>query len=178
MSAHAVISVLVTLAVFVALQRRGASTDLLFLGGLVVVTVAGVISPAEALSGFANPAVVTIGALFVVATGLRTTGILDRVGDRLLGTARTVGQAMIRITLAVLGLSAFVNNTPVVAMVVPVVLDWCRRRGISPSRLLIPLSYLAILGGTCTLIGTGTNIVVNGLLREQHHLAVPGRYMP
>jgi len=171
MSPHAWISVLITLAVFAALWRRGGPTDLLFLGGLMGVTVTGVISPAEALTGFANPAVITVGALFVVATGLGTTGVLDRIGNRLLGTARTVGQATLRITFTVLGVSAFVNNTPVVAMFVPVLLDWCRRRGISPSRLLIPLSYVAILGGTCTLIGTSTNIVVNGLLREQQELA-------
>ena len=171
MSADAWISVLVMVAVFVALQlRRAIPTDLLFLGGLVVVTVLGVISPEQAMAGFANQAVLMIGALFVVAAGLRSTGVLDRIGHYLLGSARTAGAALVRIALAVAGISAFVNNTPVVAMLVPVVLDWCRKRGVSPSRLLIPLSYLAIMGGTCTLIGTSTNIVVNGLLKESHDL--------
>ena len=162
------ISVLVALLVFAGLQsRRGVPADLLFLGGLVAVTVLGVITPAEALRGFANPAVVTIGALFVVAAGLRSTGVLDWVGNRLLGTAQTASGAMLRLAFTVVGSSAFINNTPVVAMFVPVVLDWCRKRGVSPSRLLIPLSYLAIMGGTCTLIGTSTNIVVNGMLEEK-----------
>lgn len=169
MSVPAWISVLVTLAVFAAmLLRRGASTDLLFLGGLVLVTVLGVISPAEALAGFANEAVITIGALFVVAAGLRSTGVLDQVGNWLLGTARTADSASGRLTLIVGAISAFVNNTAVVAAFVPVVLDWCRRRGVSPSRLLIPVSYMAIMGGTCTLIGTSTNLIVNGLLHEEY----------
>jgi di/tricarboxylate transporter len=164
---HPWISVAVTAAVFLAMWRRGGPTDLLFLGGLVVVTVSGVIRPEQALSGFANPAVITVGALFVVAAGLRWTGVLDRVGHQLLGTARTAGAAAARLTFTVVGISAFINNTPVVAMFVPVVLDWCRKRGVSPSRLLMPLSYLAIMGGTCTLIGTSTNLVVNGLLEQQ-----------
>jgi di/tricarboxylate transporter len=164
---HPWISVLITAVVFVAMWRRGGPTDLVFLGGLVVVTVCGVLRPEEALAGFANPAVITVGALFVVAAGLRSTGVLDRVGHQLLGTARTAGAAMLRLTFSVVGVSAFINNTPVVAMFVPVVLDWCRKRGVSPSRLLMPVSYLAIMGGTCTLIGTSTNIIVNGLLEQQ-----------
>ncbi len=168
MSFDAWISLAVTLAVFVGLQqRRNIPADLLFLGGLVTVTLFGVITPREALAGFANPAVVTIGALFIVAAGLRSTGVLDAIGNLLLGTAKTVGGAMRRVLGVVLGISAFINNTPVVAMFVPVLLTWCRRRGISPSRVLLPVSYVAIMGGTCTLIGTSTNIIVNGLLREE-----------
>ncbi len=169
MSLHALISLLVTLAVFVVLQmRRGAPTDVLFMGGLMVVTLLGVVSPTEALAGFANPALLTVGALFVVAAGLQTTGVLDRIGQHLLGNARNTTSAMWRLSVVLAGTSAFVTNTAVVAMFVPVVLDWCRRRGISPSRLLIPVSYLAIMGGTCTLIGTSTNLIVNSLLKDQY----------
>ena len=169
MSTEAWLSVLVVLGVFAGLQlRRGAGTDLLFLAGIVAVVAMGVLPPTEALAGFANPAVMMIGALFVVAAGLRSTGVLDRVGHHLLGTVQTAGAATARLALTVTGISAFVNNTPVVAMLVPVVLDWCRKRGVSPSRLLIPISYLAILGGTCTLIGTSTNIVVNGMLQDEY----------
>jgi di/tricarboxylate transporter len=167
MSTSAWISLCVTLAVFAALQlRRRVSADLLFLGGLVVVTLLGVIPPEDAVAGFANPAVLMIGSLFVVAAALRATGVLDWIGNQLLGTARTAGQALVRLSIAVVSISAFINNTPVVAMLVPVVLDWCRKRGVSPSRLLIPVSYFAILGGTCTMIGTSTNIVINGLLAK------------
>ncbi|MBN2023605.1 MAG: anion permease [Pirellulales bacterium] len=169
------LSLLVTAAVFAGLQiSRGGSTDLLFAGGLVAVVVLGVIPPESALAGFANPAVLMIGALFIVAAGLRGTGVLDAIGHRLLGTALDARGALVRLSVAVAGISAFVNNTPVVAMFVPTVIDWCRRRGVSPSRLLIPLSYLAILGGTCTLVGTSTNIVVNGLLQDEHAARADG----
>jgi len=175
MPVEAWLSLAVTAAVFLALQfHRGGNTDVLFLGGVVAVVLLGVIPPEAALAGFANPAVLMIGALFVVAAGLRSTGVLDGVGHRLLGTARTATTALARLSVAVVGASAFINNTPVVAMLVPVVIDWCRRRGISPSRLLIPLSYLAILGGTCTLIGTSTNIVVNGLLQDEYAARAAG----
>jgi len=168
MSLDAWLALTVTLAVFAALQfRRNVAADLLFLGGLVAVTLLGIITPDQALAGFANPAVVTIGALFVVAAGLQSTGVLDWLTNRLLGMAHNARAATRRLLVTVLGASAFVNNTPVVAMFVPVVLDWCRRRGVSPSRLLLPISYVAIMGGTCTLIGTSTNIIVNGMLKEE-----------
>ena len=164
---HQFIAVSVTVLVFLTLMlRRGAPTELVFLGGLVAVTLAGVIGPEQALVGLANPAVVTIAALYVVAAGLRTTGALDLIGYHLLGTARTEGSALLRLTAPLVGLSALINNTPIVAMTVPTVIDWCRRVGVSPSRLLMPVSYLAILGGTCTLIGTSTNLIVNGLILE------------
>ncbi len=183
MSPDAWICLAVTLAVFLGLQRRGAPADLLFLAGLSTVTLFGVISPKEALSGFANPAVITIGALFVVAAGLRSTGALDLIGRRVLGRAGTSQSALARLAAPVVGLSAFMNNTPIVAMLVPVVVDWCRRHGVSPSRLLIPISYLAIMGGTCTLIGTSTNLVISGMLSQERdqlsqdrdqRLAAPG----
>jgi di/tricarboxylate transporter len=163
------IAIAITVTVFlVMVLRRGVPTDLLFLGGVVALTILGVLSPQNALAGFSNPAVLTIGALFVVSAGLRATGVLDRVGNQLLGSAKTVGQAFGRLMASVLTISAFIMNTAVVAMFVPIVLDWCRRRGVSPSRLLIPVSYLAIMGSTCTLIGTSTNIIVNGLLKEEY----------
>jgi di/tricarboxylate transporter len=161
------ITLLVTATVFVALVWN-LPADLMFVGATAVLTLAGVISSRDALSGFSNPAVVTVGALFVVAAGLRETGALDYLGQRVLGTARTEGSGLRRLTAIVVPLSAFMNNTPIVAMFIPMVLDWCRRNRISPSKLLIPVSYLTILGGTCTLIGTSTNLVVQGLLIEEH----------
>ena len=153
-----------TIAVFVLMQwRRSVSVDLLFLSGLVVVTITGVLETEQALAGFSSNAVVLIGALFAASAGLRTTGVLDWVGSRLLGRATTERGALWRLT-AVAPVSAFVLNTPLVAMAAPVVVDWCRQRNISPSRLLMPLSYLTILGGVCTLIGTSTTLVINGKL--------------
>ncbi|MFP6657778.1 MAG: SLC13 family permease [Pirellulales bacterium] len=167
MPPDAIIALSVTVLVFVVLlTHRSVSTDLVFLAGLVGVTILGVITPDVALRGFANPAVITIGSLYVIAAGLRSTGGLDLIGHRLLGTARTEKAALLRLTAPVVAFSALINNTPIVAMTVPTVIDWCRRVGVSPSRLLMPISYLAILGGACTLIGTSTNLVVNGLLVE------------
>ena len=152
-----------TVAIFVLMQRRrGVPIELLFLGGLVLVTLAGVLTPEQALDGFSSKAVVMIGALFAVSAGLRSTGALDWIGNRLLGKATTERGALLRLTAAVVPTSAFVLNTPLVAMMAPVVVDWCRRRNISPSRLLLPLSYLTIVGGVCTLIGTSTTLVING----------------
>jgi len=165
------IAIVVTALVFIGLQmRRRLPVDLMFIGALVAVTVTGVISPEEALENFSNPAVITIAGLLVVAAGLKTTGVLDRIGQLLLGNVEKEGQAMRRIALVLVSTSAFVLNTALVAMTVPVVMDWCRRRNISPSKLLIPVSYFAILGGVCSLIGTSTTLIVNGLLREQYEI--------
>ncbi|MCH2114056.1 MAG: SLC13 family permease [Pirellulales bacterium] len=159
------IALLVTVSIFLAMQRRRAlPVDFLFLSGLAMVTLTGVLSPQQALAGFSNKALIMIGALFAASAGLRTTGALDWLGNRLLGGATTAQSALVRLAATVVPASAFVLNTPLVAMLAPVVVDWCRRRGISPSRLLIPLSYLTILGGICTLIGTSTTLVINAKL--------------
>ena len=183
-AAHPWIAVAVTVTVFVILQvRRGVPTDLLFLTALLVVTLTGVISPQEALAGFANPAPIAIAGLLIVAAGLRSSGALDLLGSRLLGKARTEQQALWRLAPTLLVASAFTLNTALVAMTMPAVIDWCRRQNISPSRLLLPLSYLIILGGVCTVIGTSTTLVVNGLLREEQQkhrqvLAAPSETQP
>ncbi|MBP85156.1 MAG: SLC13 family permease [Planctomycetaceae bacterium] len=174
---HPWIALGATAFVFVGLQvRRGAPTDLLFLVGLLVVTLTGVITSADALQGFANEAVVTIGALLVVAAGLRSSGVMDWFGTKLLGSIETERGALLRLTPALIVSSAFLLNTALVAMVAPVVVDWCRVRRISPSRVLLPVSYLAILGGVCTLIGTSTTLVANGILftEQAKRQAIPG----
>ncbi len=163
------IAIAATVSVFVGLQaRRGVPTDLLFILGAAFVTAVGIITPEEAFRGLANPAVVTIGALLVVAEGLRRTGVLDWVGRHLLGSIKTERGALLRLLATLLAASSFMLNTAVVAMMAPVVVDWCRRRQISPSRLLLPVSYLAILGGTCTLVGTSTTLVANAILDSEY----------
>jgi len=158
-----------TAVVFLTLQfRRGTPTDLLFLLGLVFVTVTNVITPEQALIGFASTAILTIAGLLVCAEALKSTGVLDWVGNRLLGQVQSERSALLRLALSLVSTSAFVLNTALVAMMSPVVLDWCRRRNISPSRMMIPVSYLAILGGVCTLVGTSTTLVVNGELAKQY----------
>ncbi|TWT38117.1 Sodium-dependent dicarboxylate transporter SdcS [Posidoniimonas corsicana] len=159
------LAILVTALVFLGLQVRRVPVELLFLSGLAVITLAGVITPKMALKGFSEPAVILIGALFAASAGLRTTGALDWVGNLLLGRATSERGALLRLTL-VAPISAVVLNTPLVAMLAPVVIDWCRKRDVSPSRLLMPLSYFTILGGVVTVIGTSTTLVCNAKLSE------------
>ncbi len=168
MSVDAWITVGITVLVFVALVREIAPADLLFLAATALLAMLGIITTEQAFSGFANPGVLMVAVLFVVAAGLRETGLLDYVGQHILGSVKSERKALARLAGLVLPLSAFLNNTPIVAMLMPVTIDWCRRQQSSPSRLLIPLSFLAILGGTCTLIGTSTNLVVNGLMVSEH----------
>jgi di/tricarboxylate transporter len=158
----------ITLAVigflFAALFKNLAPPDLLFLGATAFLSALGIITPEEAFAGFSNSGMLTVAFLFVVVAGMRETGLLNFVGRHVLGRAKSERNVLARLAAVVLPMSAFLNNTPIVAMFVPIVLDWCRRHQSAPSRLLIPLSFLAILGGTCTLIGTSTNLVVNGLM--------------
>jgi di/tricarboxylate transporter len=161
----AVITLAVMLGIFLAIQIRGGlAMDALFLAGLIVCVLVGAVSPAEALRGFANPGLITVAALFVVAAGLKTTGCIDWVAYRVLGRVGSAYSALLLLTPTLLALSAFFNNTPIVAIMVPLVLTWCRQRGVSPSKVLMPVSFLTILGGICTLVGTSTNLIVNGLL--------------
>ncbi|MEO1519565.1 MAG: SLC13 family permease [Cyanobacteria bacterium J06633_2] len=138
--------------------------EIVFLGALAILLVSGVLSEGEALAGFSNSGMVTVGVLYVVVAGLQQTGGLSWISQRVLGRPSSLTKAMIRLMVPVMGMSAFLNNTPVVAMFIPVVNEWSRKLRISPSKLMIPLSYAAIFGGVCTLIGTSTNLVVNGLL--------------
>jgi di/tricarboxylate transporter len=164
MAFEAYITLAVVALVLYGLIKNIAPADWLFLAAVVLLAAIGILTPEEAFAGFANTGMLTVAALFVVAAGLRDTGILDYVGQKTLGSARTLSAVSLRLTGLILPLSGFLNNTPIVAMLMPVVVDWCRRNDVSPSKLLIPLSYLTILGGTCTLIGTSTNLVVSGLM--------------
>lgn len=166
-AAHPWIAIATTVAVFLGIQfARRVPVDLLFLLALCFVTLFGVISPQTAISGFASRAVLAISGLLVVSAGLRKTGVLDWIGAKILGRATNERSALLRLTGPIVISTAFVLNTALVAMMMPVILDWCRQRNLSPSKLLLPLSYLTILGGVCTLIGTSTTLVVNEKLRD------------
>ena len=167
--AWAVGSVLV--GVLIALARGWSRPDVLTLGGLAAVLTLGLFSdrlptPEQAVAGFGSEALVTVGLLFVVAAGVTRTGALRRVALPLLGRPATAAGAQARLILPVAGLSAFLNNTPVVAMCLGEARAFGRRVGVKPSKLLLPLSYASILGGVCTLVGTSTNLIVDGLFRE------------
>ena len=164
----------VVVAMIGALIREVARPDLILVGSLGLLLLAGVVSPEQAFSGFANTAVLTVGALFVVAAGVQRTqalSALDRVFFASTQADRTdvalLRRSLPRIMLSASVLSAFLNNTPIVAMFIPRVQQWADRAGLASSKLLIPLSYAAIVGGMMTLIGTSTNIVVSGLLQAE-----------
>jgi di/tricarboxylate transporter len=148
--------------------------DLILAASLTVLILAGVLSPEAALAGLGNPGLATVAVLYVVVAGLVDTGAVHVLGTRLLGRPKHVDTAILRLMLPLTAISAFLNNTPLVAMFVPVVEEWAKRTRLSVSKLMIPLSYAAILGGTCTLIGTSTNIIVNGLVEQRTDLGAVG----
>lgn len=136
------------------------------MGALTLLITFGVLTGAEALAGFANEGLITVAAMFVVAAGINASGGAELIVTRLLGRPKKVRAAMWRMFSPVAVLSGFLNNTPVVATMIPAVNSWSRKTGIAPSKLMIPLSYASILGGTTTLIGTSTNLVLNGQYRS------------
>lgn len=151
-----------TLATLLLLVLTRVGPHLVMMAVLTLLSCVGILSPAEALGGFSNSGLITVAAMFVVATGIHASGGVDLLVDKVLGQPTGVRSALLRIFAPVTVLSAFLNNTPVVATMIPAIHAWSRKIGIAPSKLMIPLSYTAILGGTMTLIGTSTNLVVNG----------------
>ena len=166
----ALLTLVVVAANILLLVFTRIGPDIILVAGVSVLLLAGVLPPKEALSGLANEGMVTVGVLYVVVAALRETGGVDWVGGRLFGRPRSLLGAQARMMVPVAAMSAFLNNTPLVAMMIPAVSDWSKRHGFSASKLMIPLSYAAIFGGTCSLIGTSTNLVVNGLLISQTSL--------
>ena len=154
-------------AVIYGLAKDVAKPDLILLGGLGLLLISGVLAPIEGFSGFANPAVITIGALFVVAAGVQRTEALKVLDRILFSPSNRMPIILLRLMMPSAALSAFMNNTPLVAMLIPRVQQWGEARGLPASRLLIPLSYATILGGMTTLLGTSTNIIVSGQLRME-----------
>ena len=164
---HLVIVGLLIVGVFVAFIRDWASPDVIAMSGLAVVVVAGILTPGEMLLVFANSAPLTIGAMFILSAALDRTGVIDQMGSLFSKIAgKNELQALLVLMVMAAGLSAFVNNTPVVVVFLPIVLGLSRTTGLKASRLLIPLSFAAMLGGTCTLIGTSTSLLVDGLATE------------
>ncbi|NBC65814.1 MAG: TRAP transporter large permease subunit [Bacteroidetes bacterium] len=148
------------------------SPDVVFLGGLTTIILLGVVPVSDALVGFSNEGMLTVAALYVVATGLRETGAIQYVIQNLLGAPKELWKTQARIIAPVMGMSAFLNNTPIVASFIPALQEWAKTYGVNVSKIMIPLSYAAILGGTCTLIGTSTNLIVNGLLISEKNVAL------
>ena len=164
---EAILSLIVAAMLLVCLALRVGAKEVLALGCLGILVLAQNLSgsnllpdPSQAVAGFGNQGLVTIGLLFAAVAGLEFTGGTELATGWLLRKARSLTDAQSRLLIPVAALSGFLNNTPVVLALIPVVGDLSKRIGVSSSRLLLPLSYAAILGGMCTLIGTGTNLIV------------------
>ena len=165
---HLIIVFALVATVFTAFLREWASPDLVALSAMGVLLVAGILSADETLAVFSNSAPVVIGCMFVLSAGLERTGAIDSLAHvfmRLAGTNEW--RALLALALLIVPLSATVNHLPVVVVFVPVILALARNTDLKASRLLIPLSYFSILGGTCTLIGMKTNLLVNGIAHRR-----------
>jgi di/tricarboxylate transporter len=162
-----VLTLMTLTAVISTLIITRLSADLVLMAALAFLLITGILTPTEALTGFGNPGVITVATLYVVAAGLKETGAVQWIARTLLGHPVTEKSAQFRMLVPTGLLSAFMNNTAVVAMFIPAIQEWAQRLGIPASKLLLPLSYAAILGGTCTLIGTSTNLVVDGMLQAR-----------
>lgn len=137
--------------------------------GVVLFMCTGILTPREALAGFANEGMITVALLFLVSEGVRRSDALGHLVKWLLPVRRemTVRKGYLRILPTIAAVSAFLNNTPVVVVFIPIIKQWARRTGLAVRKFLIPLSYAAILGGMCTLIGTSTNLVVHGMMLDE-----------
>ncbi len=163
----ALLTALTIVATLSTILVVGRSPDMVMIGGVVLLMALGVLTPQEALTGMSNQGMVTVAGLFVVAAAVDRTGALGSVVSRVLGRPKSLASAQLRIMVVPGVLSAFMNNTPVVALMVPAVRDWARKHRLSVSKLLMPMNDAVVLGGLCTLIGTSTNVVVSGLYAEE-----------
>jgi di/tricarboxylate transporter len=169
--------ILITLAVVatvLALLVSGrVDTDVALVGAMIVLTLTGTLQPGQALQGFASTGLMTIAALYIVVAGLRETGAMAWISRSVLGRPRSLATAQSKLMVVTGALSSVINNTPVVALFIPVAQEWASRYRYPVSKLLLPMNHIAIIAGTCTLVGTSTNLIVYSLLQK----AVPGASM-
>ena len=164
---YEVLVFLVIVFILISLYWEIIGPAFTFIIAVVVLGLAGILTPSEILSGFANEQIVVIIMLLLIGDIIRKTYVVEIIFDRIFNKTKTYKGFLARMTFLIGGFSAFLNNTPLVAVMMPYVHTWCKKNNISPSKLLIPLSYATILGGCATLIGTSTNLIVNGLVMEQ-----------
>ncbi|WP_054033891.1 SLC13 family permease [Desulfatitalea tepidiphila] len=159
----AIVTIILAVTLYLLISER-IPIDLTAIGIMTALTLSGILSPQEAVAGFANPAVITVGAMFLISQAMIRTGVVGFIGQKVMTLARgRAVLALLVVLLIVAVASAFINNTPVVVLFIPVIISMGCRLGFSPSKYLIPISYISILAGTCTLIGTSTNIIVSDL---------------
>lgn len=164
MTFQMIVVLMLIIAMLTALLLEIARPDMVVFSVLVIMLIAGILTPEEALSGFSNEGMLTIALLFIVAGAVQKSGLIDQMMKKWLENSKTQTGSMLRFFVPTSAFSAFLNNTPIVVTFTPIIKNWCEERGIAPSKFLIPLSYVTILGGTITLIGTSTNLVVHGML--------------
>lgn len=162
-----IVVLVVILFILVSLYRDLLGTTFTFVIAVTVLGFFKILTPSEILSGFANEQIAVIILLLLLGDIIRQTAIIEVVFDRLFKSARSYKGFLGRMVLVISGFSAFLNNTPLVAVMMPYINSWCKRNNISPSKFMIPLSYAAIIGGCATLIGTSTNLIVNGMWVDQ-----------
>jgi di/tricarboxylate transporter len=166
MSIEAWITLAILLITFTLLFATKLPAVVVFLGAMTAILTLDLAPVDETLKGFSNSGVLTVGVLFMVAAGMYSTGAITLIVDRLVGLPKSLLSAYLRI-LPAMGIgSAFLNNTPLVAMMIPTIRDLCRITRLSASKLYIPLSFASILGGAATLIGTSTNLIIAGLVAD------------
>lgn len=162
-----VLALLILLLAVVLFATEWLSMDLTSLLVLLALPLSGLLSVEEAFSGFSNPAVITVAAMFVISDGITHTGAMGRAGERLLRLAGNSEARLVAVIMACVALfSAFINNIGSTAVLMPVVIGMARKINVSPSKLLIPLAFGSLLGGVCTLVGTPPNILMNALLQQ------------
>ncbi len=169
---HAWITIVTVLTMFSILLFTKLRAEIVFLGAIGVLFVTGVLDAKEAFSGFSSKSVVVIGVLFVVLAGLTHTGVLQWIVKHLLGEPKSYSKALVRLMMPVAVLSSFLSNVAVVTLFVGIVKMWAKKLNVSPSKLLIPLSYASGMGGLCTLIGTPPNMIISGLYTENTGVAM------
>jgi di/tricarboxylate transporter len=173
MSSEVLITILVIVGAIILFATEIISIDLVALCIMITLIITGVISPEQGVAGFSNKATITVAFMFVLSAALLKTGALQHMAHRLSNTFRyNFNMGMVMMMVLVAFISAFVNNTPVVAVFIPVVIQIAHSSGQNPSKMLIPLSFASIFGGTCTLIGTSTNILVSGIAESQGEEAI------
>lgn len=160
----------ILIGILALLITNALSTAVSMLLGLTIMLAFKIVEPNQAIEGFSNTGVMAVAILFIVAEGIQRTSVLLPIFRILLGKPRWLWEAQLRVMVPVGLISAFLNNTPVVAMLIPVIQSWSRRSSFPASKLLMPLNNAAILGGTLTLLGTSTNLVVNGLAVQSESL--------
>lgn len=164
---HLILVFVVILFIIISLYLEILGATFTFLVAVVTLGFFGVLTPHEIISGFANEQIAVIIMLLLLGDIIRRTAVIDNMFEKIFSGSKSDKGFLSRMMLAIAGFSAFLNNTPLVAVMMPYVNNWCKRHEISPSKFLIPLSYAAILGGCATLIGTSTNLIVSGLVVDQ-----------